>query len=284
LPGQVNRINPNGFCDINFIRQGQGQPVILVHGIAASLQDWSDLACELRESGLETIALDLPGHGDSCKPDGLDPYHLEILFDTMVEWIRTLELNTPPILIGHSMGGYLILEYALRYPDQTLGLILIDPFFSPDQIPFLVRVGHRKKIISASAHRNLPGWFYGMIVDATSFLNPGRYFLKHDLSQEVRKKMAENYRKAAPGIFRLPFTARNLEPHLPHIVTPTMVIYGIRDTTLDPHSFERLINLLPNAEGKSLKAGHVPHQSNPEETHQLILDFIARAFKTKDVV
>ena len=37
---------------------------------------------------METIALDLPGHGDSCKPEGLDLYHLENVFDTMVEWIR----------------------------------------------------------------------------------------------------------------------------------------------------------------------------------------------------
>jgi pimeloyl-ACP methyl ester carboxylesterase len=37
---------------------------------------------------------------------------------------------------------------------------------------------------------------------------------------------------------------------------------------------------MPNAEGKGLKAGHVPHQSNPEETLQFILDFIARSFNT----
>ena len=191
-----------------------------------------------------------------------------------------MSLDVPPILIGHSMGGYLILEYALRYPDQTLGLILIDPFFSPDQIPALVRLGYRENMIGAAARRRVPGWFYDWMVEATSFLNPGRYFLKHDLPQTVRKQMAENYRHAAPGIYKLPFTARNLEPYLPNIITPTMVIYGTRDTTLDPRSFERLINLLPNGQGISLKAGHVPHQSNAEETNQCILDFITRSFKT----
>jgi pimeloyl-ACP methyl ester carboxylesterase len=275
----MNKVNTNSFCDIHFVREGNGQPVILVHGIAASLHDWSNLAIELRNAGFETIALDLPGHGDSCKPEGLDLYHLENVFDTMVEWIRNLELETPPILIGHSMGGYLILEYALRYPNQTLGLILIDPFFSPDQIPALVRLGYREEMIGAGARRNVPGWFYDWMVEATSFLNPGRYFLKHDLPQNVRKQMAENYRHAAPGIFKLPFTARNLESYLPNILVPTLVIYGLRDTTLDPRSFERLISLLPKAQGISLKAGHVPHQSNAEETNHFILDFIARSFK-----
>jgi pimeloyl-ACP methyl ester carboxylesterase len=134
-------------------------------------------------------------------------------------------------------------------------------------------------MIGAAARRRVPGWFYDWMVEAISFLNPGRYFLKHDLPQPVRRQMADNYRNAAPGIYRLPFTARNLEPYLPNINTPTLVIYGTRDTTLDPRSFERLIKLLPNAEGKSLKAGHVPHQSNPEETNQCILDFIAKSFK-----
>jgi pimeloyl-ACP methyl ester carboxylesterase len=275
----MNRVNPNNFCDINFIREGRGQPVVLVHGIAASLHDWSDLAFQLRDAGMETVALDLPGHGDSCKPEGLDLYHLENVFDTMVEWIRDLALDAPPILIGHSMGGYLILEYALRHPDQTLGLILIDPFFSQNQIPALMRLSYRENMIAAAARRSVPGWFYDWMIDATSLLNPGRYFLKHDLPQPVRRQMAENYRHAAPGIYRLPFTARNLEPYLPNIITPALVIYGTRDNTLDPRSFARLINLLPNAEGKSLKAGHVPHQSNPEETNQCILDFIARSFK-----
>ena len=274
----MNRVNPNSFCDINFVREGRGQPVILVHGIAASLHDWSDLASGLRDADMETILLDLPGHGDSCKPEGVDPYHLENVFDTLAGWIRGLDLDRPVILIGHSMGGYLILEYALRYPDQTLGLILIDPFFSPDQIPVLVRLSYRENMIGAAARRSVPGWFYDWMVEATSLLNPGRYFLKHDLPQPVRRQMAENYRNAAPGIYRLPFTARNLEPYLPNIITPALVIYGTRDNTLDPRSFARLIKLLPKAEGKSLKAGHVPHQSNPEETNQCILDFIARSF------
>jgi pimeloyl-ACP methyl ester carboxylesterase len=262
-------------CQINFVCGGEGQPVILIHGIAASLHDWSGLASELRENGTETILFDLPGHGDSCKPEDLEFYHLEKVFAIVAQWIRELELDLPPIFIGHSMGCFLILEYALRYPDQTSGLILIDPFYSPDQIPVLVRAGYRENLIGAASRQKVPGWFYDMMVEAASFLSPGRYYLKHDLPPSVRKQMAENYRHAAPGVYKLPFTARNLEPDLPKISTPTMVIYGTRDTTLDPRSFDRLINLLPHAEGKRLKAGHVPHQSNPDETNKCILEFIS---------
>ncbi len=274
-PGDMNKQKLNDICDINFVRTGSGKPVVLIHGIAASLHDWDKLASQLVTEGFETIALDLPGHGDSCKPDQLDFYHLENIFDSLADWMRTLELDRPPILIGHSMGGYLSLEYALRYPERTQGLVLIDPFYSPDQIPFLIRLGYREDRISSAARRNVPAWFYDFMVDATSFLNPGAYILKHDLPPDIRRQMAENYKRAAPGIFKLPFTARNLEPYLPRIKVPTLLIYGSRDTTLNPRSFEQILALLPNARGIALKAGHVPHQSNAVETNHLIVDFVS---------
>lgn len=273
--GDMNIRKPNDFCNLNFVRTGSGIPVVLIHGIAASLHDWDVLASRLIGEGFETISLDLPGHGDSCKPDQLDLYHIENIFDSLAEWVRTLELSSPPILIGHSLGGYLSLEYALRYPERTRGLVLIDPFYSPDQIPFLMRLGYREDMISAATRRNVPGWFYDFMVEATSFLNPGAYFLKHDLPPEIRRQMAENYKCAAPGIYKLPFTARNLEPYLHKINAPTLLIYGSRDATLKPASFEHLLNQMPNSRGYRLKAGHVPHQSNAMETNRLVVDFVS---------
>ena len=261
---------------IFFIRQGVGQPVLLIHGIAASHADWEGLSSELVKAGFEAIALDLPGHGNSGMPEKPDLINLEIVFDTLVEWIRTLKLTTPPFFVGHSLGGYLALEYALHFPEQTRGMVLIDPYYSPFQIPYLVRVGYRENLIFAAARRKIPDRFYDLLVETTSFLNPGRYVLRHDLPQYVRRQMAENFRRASPGIFKLPFTARNLEPYLSQIHSPTLVIYGTRDSTLRPRSFGNLVTHLSHAQGIGIKAGHVPHQSNADETNRTILDFFKK--------
>lgn len=262
--------------EINYVRAGSGQPVVLIHGIAASLHDWDSLAAQLAENGFETIALDLPGHGESFKPDNIERYRLEIVFDSFVDWIQSLGLSEPVILIGHSLGGYLALEYALRFRDRCLGLVLIDPFYSPEQISFLIRLGYRENLLGAATRRNVPAWFYDMMVDASSFLNPGTYILRHDLPPEVRRQMADNFKRASMGIYNLPFTARNLEPYLPEIDKPVLILYGSRDTTLHPNSFQRMSVLMPRAQVIGLKAGHVPHQSLPHDTNRFILEFISK--------
>ena len=267
---------PNILGKINYIRAGSGKPVVLIHGIAASLHDWDEMSFRLNEAGCETFALDLPGHGNSDKPEDIYFYHIGNFVSLLVDWIDLLKLETAPILIGHSMGGYLALEYALRYPSFTRALVLIDPFFSPEQIPVPLRAGFNSRFLATLQKKEAPVWQYDFAVDCISFLNPGAHFLKHDLPRPARKQMSLNYRLAAPAVLELPFTARNLEPFLPQLSLPVLVIYGERDLTLSPKSFARLVNILPNAKGVGIKAGHVPHLSNAGEVNLLVKNFVDR--------
>ena len=59
----------------NYVQQGSGSPVVLIHGVAASLHDWDDLTPDLAKNGYASYALDLLGHGDSPKPDSRS-YHV----------------------------------------------------------------------------------------------------------------------------------------------------------------------------------------------------------------
>ena len=95
----------------NYIHQGEGPPVIMIHGIAASLHDWDDLIPELAKNGYASYALDLLGHGDSPKLDSR-AYQMDWLFEHFSRWMKSLHLTQPAILIGHSLGGYIALEYA----------------------------------------------------------------------------------------------------------------------------------------------------------------------------
>ncbi|MDX1379056.1 MAG: alpha/beta fold hydrolase, partial [Anaerolineales bacterium] len=98
----------------NFVQAGEGTPVVLIHGVAASLHDWDDLIPALTMNGCATYALDLLGHGDSPKPDSR-AYHVDQVFDHFLDWMTSLRLTEPAVLIGHSLGGYLALEYARRF-------------------------------------------------------------------------------------------------------------------------------------------------------------------------
>src|SRR5512140_3803481 len=94
---------------VNYVQQGQGAPVILAHGLAASLHDWDDLLPVLAASGYAGYALDLLGHGESYKPVNRSAYTVKTVFDHFSDWIDSLQVKEPMTLIGHSLGGGLSL-------------------------------------------------------------------------------------------------------------------------------------------------------------------------------
>src|SRR5574341_627021 len=85
----------------NFVQQGDGRPVVMIHGVSASLHDWDDLIPELTGNGYASYALDLLGHGNSPKPESR-AYHVDWLFEHFLHWITSLRLTEPAIIIGHS--------------------------------------------------------------------------------------------------------------------------------------------------------------------------------------
>jgi pimeloyl-ACP methyl ester carboxylesterase len=263
-------------CGIAYTRSGAGEPVLLLHGLAASLHDWDALVPELVALGYETICPDLPGHGHSYKWKDLQDYQLENVFGKLLEWIEMVELKKPMTVIGHSMGGYLSLELAIRNPDLVSKLVLVDPFYEPNQIPLFLRMGYREEIFAHALNRTVPDWFYIAMIELTSILIPGRRILRHDLPRDVRIQSVENYKLASAGIYKLPLTGQNLEPLVSQIKVPTLLVYGIRDQTLTPSSFPKLAALISNTLLKPVKAGHTPHQSNADEFNPLVIDFLTQ--------
>ena len=98
----------------------------------------------------------------------------------------------------------------------------------------------------------------------------------HSLPEHIREQTAVDYARTAPGVYNVPSTMGDLTKHLPSITFPTLVVWGDRDGTLAPTSFQKLVDLMPRAEGVSVRAGHVPHQSNAGEFNTLALEFLNR--------
>ena len=115
--------------NIHYTRTGGSKPpLILLHGLTANGACWAALAQAL-EGDYDVIMPDARGHGKSSVPDY--GYRYEDHADDVVGLIEALRLS-PPILIGHSMGGMIAAVVASRNPELLRCLILADPtFLSP---------------------------------------------------------------------------------------------------------------------------------------------------------
>ena len=257
----------------NYIQQGSGTPVILIHGLAASLHDWDDLIPKLAGNGYAAYALDLLGHGESPRLDA-PLYQMDWVFEHFFQWMRSLRLTEPAILIGHSLGGHVALEYARRVSAWTRGLILVNPFYSPAQLPRLLRKTYIRTNVGGSLLTKVPEWLLRLVVDMSSVAMGYSAGALHSLPEKVRVQTVLDYKRTAPGVYHIPRVIADMTESLREVNTPTLVVWGDRDRTLSPSSFTRLVEALPKARGEALRAGHVPHQSHAEEFKQMVLRFL----------
>jgi pimeloyl-ACP methyl ester carboxylesterase len=109
---------------LNFVIKGAGRPVVLIHGNPGSTQDWTRLFGPLATHH-KAIAFDRPGHGHSQRPkhgDATVERQARLLHDAL----KQLHVERP-ILVGHSWGAALALVYAINYPKEVAGVVLVAP-------------------------------------------------------------------------------------------------------------------------------------------------------------
>lgn len=257
----------------NYIEKGAGAPVILIHGLAASLYDWEYLIPDLTSTGYHSYALDILGHGESPKPEARS-YKIKWVLRHLEHWIDSLDLSETPILIGHSLGSYLTMRYTLRHTKRVRAMVLASPFYRIDQLPYILRSTYRRPRLNALVMERLPRWVFQVAVDFTSHalgrIGEGIQYLP----EEIRFQTALDYKRTHPGAFNIPNTVHDLTSKLSDLKQPTLVIWGTHDQTLQPDLFQPIVESLPNAQSCTIKAGHVPHQSHPGDFNKYVLNFL----------
>ena len=253
---------------LHYTAAGDGSPVILLHGLAASSRDWNTLLPTLAHTGYAAYAPDLPGHGDSPKPIEPAWYHSDEVFSTLDHWLDGLHLDHPITLIGHSLGGHYSLRLSLKRPQQVRALILVDPFYSSKQLYPIARAILRKPEWGDHIIRRIPPW----VIQNMLGWDPTHL---GDFTPAIRRQIAIDYLRASPLILRIPATLPELTHELPHLKQPTLVIWGKQDLTLHPSSFPHLVSLLPKATGYPIpRCGHQPHIGKPTLVNNLIISFL----------
>jgi pimeloyl-ACP methyl ester carboxylesterase len=104
--------------------RGQGRPLVLVHGWTGSAHDFT-LHTQALSAHRRVLAIDHRGHGHSTNTDNAGSYSVERLALDLQTWADTV-VGEPFDLLGHSMGGRVVLELALARPDLVRSLILMD--------------------------------------------------------------------------------------------------------------------------------------------------------------
>lgn len=119
---------------IHYVSQGKGkEAIVLVHGWGCNLTLWRDQTQELSKRA-RVIAVDLPGHGLSDKPEV--KYDMD-LFAAAVEAVLKDAGVERAVLVGHSMGTPVVRQFYRKYPQKTLALVIVDgglrPFGTKEQ-------------------------------------------------------------------------------------------------------------------------------------------------------
>ncbi|MEU8117873.1 alpha/beta hydrolase [Spirillospora sp. NPDC049024] len=107
---------------------GSGTPVLLLHGLGGTLLHW-DAVAPLLTGAHRVVAMDLRGHGLS----GDGPWEWEAVLDDVQAVIDHLDLDAP-VLVGHSLGGMVAVQWALRHPDGP-GIVNLDGLRSAETDP-----------------------------------------------------------------------------------------------------------------------------------------------------
>lgn len=120
--------NING-VDLNYAVTGQGHAVIFIHGLHNSYQNWVNQISVLSPQ-YQTVALDCRGHGRSAAPSREEEYSIEIFAKDVYGLLKMLNIEKC-CPVGHSLGGFIALQFALDHPEMLAGLVLVDTASGP---------------------------------------------------------------------------------------------------------------------------------------------------------
>jgi pimeloyl-ACP methyl ester carboxylesterase len=235
---------------------GSGEPaLVFVHGWTCNYSHWRDQAAEF-STNHRVVALDLRGHGQSDKPD--QDYSVGEFAEDVAWLISELKLERP-VVIGHSMGGVIAAQLALKHTDGTRGVILVDaPIVpvTPELRPVLdgVLAGLKSPGYKQLAEGFLRQFMFneasdpGLIEEivVSSLRTPQR--VMHTAIASVFDEMAKPGPLPVPSLFIRAAT---------QYATP-----------------EQIKELMPGIEVAEVDAPHFLQLEKPEETNRIIRDFV----------
>jgi pimeloyl-ACP methyl ester carboxylesterase len=119
-----SRFEAKDGVNLSYVVKGSGEPVVLIHGLYSSVRrSWeAPGTLDLLAEHYQVIALDLPGHGNSDKPDTVDDYGVAMV-DDVVKLLDHLKIKKAHI-VGYSMGGMITMKLMAKHSDRVLSAVV----------------------------------------------------------------------------------------------------------------------------------------------------------------
>ena len=245
---------------------GQGEPLVILHGLFGSLDNWITLAKKWSEQ-FKVVLVDQRNHGNSFHDEEFSYWSMS---EDLKELIDHLELETMS-LIGHSMGGKTAMTFCQRYPENLRKLVIAD--IGPKAYPV-----HHSAIIDA---------FYKVPVNELKSRNQADNILEPLIPEfGIRQFLLKNLARTSEGFrwkMNLDVIARNIEevgkPTIPSVTYSgdALFVYGGKSNYILDTDLMDIKTSFSNSRFEKIQdAGHWLHAEKPQEFYEKVNHFLTR--------
>jgi pimeloyl-ACP methyl ester carboxylesterase len=250
-----------------YSKSGAGLPIVLVHGVGLRAESWA-AQIEMLSQTHTVYAVDMPGHGESLLLE--DCAGLEAYVDAIANWIKA-EINQPVIMMGHSMGSMIALNFAMRYSKFCTGVVALNSVYR--------RTAAAKSAVQQRALQMLEN-----PESVTADAPITRWFT--NTADDYEQQMAELCRQwlnNAPKVgYAKAYTifSSNDGPRdedLAALNVPTLFATGDGDSNSSPEMSQQMSSLCQKGSFAVIKnARHMVQMTHPQQVNQLLQAFVVR--------
>ena len=256
--------------DLYYECHGKGQPLMLIAGLASDSQSWQPIVEELSQHYL-VILPDNRGSGRT-KPQDIET-SIQHIADYCMALLGHLGLSSATLL-GHSMGGFVALDCAIRYPAHVSKLILAGTSaLNSDRNNSLFRdwVSYLRSGMGFEHWiRNLFYWIFSR-----------RFFENRETLNDALRFAIEYSYPQSDVAFEKQVNAIqefNCQEKLPGIKAKTLIISGKEDLLFSPEDSIRVLQAIPRTSVCLIeKAAHSVHMENPKAFTECVLHFLGNS-------
>ena len=261
-----------GSIEIYYEERGSGESLVLIGGISSTAEVWHYQVEPLAER-YRVITPDNRGSGRTrvAIDDGVR--HPERFAGDVLALLDGLEIERVH-LVGASMGGVIVQEFALRHPERlaTLTIACSSPGGTHAVQASAEVVQKMMAGSAADAPKEVRRGALEVVVHPDTPSLRREAFAFYARSKEEHPHPAEEIARRAVGIAGFDAWER-----LPALALPTLVLTGSHDVLVPPENSRRLAARIPGAELAVIEeAGHIFFAEQPEATNRLLLDFLGR--------